>query len=104
MGKITIIYQNGEAAPAPCSNLTLETMQKAVGGCIETVPYFTSYEGEKYVAYCDGEGKLKDYPINKVATLLWYDQLHRAGIAPPYADVLVGAVLIVQGADLLRKL
>lgn len=100
MGKITILYQNGEAIPAPCNSLPLEKLQQMVGGYIEVVPYFTSYEGERCIAFCDEEGKLKGKSVNAVATNLWYDQF--AEIAQ--ADVLVGDIVIVQGADLMRKL
>jgi hypothetical protein len=100
MGKITIIYQNGETISAPCSSLPLEKLQSMVGGYIESVPHFRSYEGEKCIAFCDEEGKLKGRQINLTATNLWHDQVP----AIVGHDVLVGDILIVQGADLLGKL
>ena len=100
MGKITIIYQNGETIPAPCSKLPLEKLQQMVGGYIEVVPNLRSYEGEKCVAFCDEEGKLKGKKTNLTATNLWHEQCP----AIIGHDVLVGDIVIVQGADLLGKL
>lgn len=100
MGKITVIYENGETVSSPCSSLPLHKLQEMVGGPIQPVPKFYKYEREKCVAYCNEEGKLNGNKLNLQATHLWYDQF------PPIVgiDALLGAVVIVQGADLLGKL
>ena len=105
MGKLTMIYQNGEVVPVETNKVKLEDMQKLVGGYIETVPYFDTYEGEPCIAFCDEEGKLKGKARNITATDAWYYGLMSRGIpVEPFSDYLVGDILIVQGADLLRKL
>lgn len=100
MGKITILYANGEEAMATASSLSLEKLQQMVGGWIERVPNFTHYNGEKCAAYCDEEGKLKRKPVNEAATKAWYENEPRM----IGHDRLVGEVVIVQGTDLLGKL
>lgn len=53
----------------------LGELQRAVGGCIETVPHLTSFTqaGRKVrcVAYADEEGRLKGLPRNDAASKLW---------------------------------
>lgn len=71
---------------------TLDQMQSAVGGYIETVPYFERFEGKPCVAFCDEEGKLKQKPINEKATMKWAQ--HFDG---PIDDVLVGDIFIITG-------
>ena len=72
------------------SPLTLEWMQSKVGGPIQEIPGFTSYMRHPCVAYCDEEGKIKDKPVNKEATMTWRR-------LTPTSDILVGDVLIVSG-------
>lgn len=71
---------------------TLEVMQQAVGGYIETVPFFNQYEGQDAVAFCNEEGKLEGLPVNATATELWHKQY-------PADDVLVGNVIVLTGDD-----
>lgn len=90
---------------SPCTSLPLPKLQELVGGYIETVPHFKEYEGEKCVAFCDEEGKLKGHKINAEATKIWYNQPEMVKLGDRrFQDYLVGVVVIVQGADLLRKL
>ena len=100
MGKITILYANGEEAMATATSLSLQKLQEMVGGWIERVPMFATYNGEKCAVFCDEEGKLKGKPVNAAATKAWYE------VAPQMVgqDRLVGEVVIVQGTDLLGKL
>jgi hypothetical protein len=85
-----------------------ELIKEAIGGgYVELVPLFNSYEHDgrwvKCVAFGDEEGKLKKFPINKEATVLWDKALRRAnhpGLLKPngqMADVLVGSICIVFG-------
>lgn len=53
-----------------------EQQKKAVGGFIETIPYFTKMEHEGVVynrgtAYANEEGRLHGQPLNLTAMLAW---------------------------------
>lgn len=55
---------------------TYDQQRKAVGGYIQTIPYFTKalHEGVRYnrgTAYADEEGMLKGKPLNHNAMMLW---------------------------------
>jgi hypothetical protein len=94
---------------------TLEMMQQAVGGFIETVPDFNTIEvlGKVHpcFAFCDEEGKLTNKPANRAATLLWHHALLRItdrdgkrrfpqGLLSPQGivqDVLCGDIMVVTG-------
>lgn len=69
----------------------LEILQKAVGGYIEVVPYFTRYSGRVCTCYCNEEGKLDRLAPNAAATALWHEQL-----GPRAFDILAGHVAIDQ--------
>lgn len=59
---------------------TLEQMQAAVGGYIETVPYFTAYCNHKRgQCYANEDGILKGLPVNTKATELWRQNVERYG-------------------------
>jgi hypothetical protein len=78
---------------------SIDEMQKAVGGYIETVPYFTTiYSGGQphaCVAFCNEEGKIIGLDHNPSATTLWHELVpHMRG-----QDVLSGPVIIVWGDD-----
>lgn len=92
--------------------LELRDITAAVGGYLETVPYFHTIpdpdvdsEAVKCIAFCDEEGKLKGLPLNRVATMLWSHSLAAAnldqqvGPRSPMADVLVGPIAVVSGDD-----
>lgn len=70
-------------------DLSLESMQNAVGGYIELV------QSSEYDFICDEEGKLKGYSINAKATHL----AHKAN-ALPINDVLVGNVIIAKKGEI----
>lgn len=76
---------------------TLEDLQAIVGGSIELVPYFNTYEMSPCVAFCNEEGKLKHMPVNQPAQVLWAMCGGKAAFAA-YADVLVGNIAIVVGS------
>ena len=60
MEKIKVIIKEpGEAARVDEIPNTLENLQKAVGGCIETVTV-----ADDLVLVCDEEGWIKDLPYN----------------------------------------
>lgn len=97
-GVLTIIpvgdaaVSSKELAAAP----RLEELQGGVGGDIETVPYFTRYQGEPCVAFCNEAGKLDGLPVNRRATILWHGQR-------PINDYLVGPIVIVTGDKALMR-
>jgi hypothetical protein len=97
--KLTTITPSGNVTTLELDRLpTLEEMQRAVGGYIETVPYFDRFDGKPCVAFCNEEGKLQGEPINDRATGLWVTCLQSRNMVPH--DILVGAVAIVTGDDL----
>jgi len=72
---------------------SLEGLREAVGGPIEAVPYWHSFNGARCVAFCNEEGKLNKLPLNVKATALWLNYVpHMLG-----HDVLVGDVIILTG-------
>lgn len=73
------------------NDLSLESMQKAVGGYIEVV----SFPQSKFLFVCDEEGKLKGYPFNAKAT-----ELAHSAMALSPDDVLVGDVIVAQKGEL----
>lgn len=103
-GKITVLCADGETRVYERDTKpTLEFWQEQVGGYIERVPQFDTYEGEPCVVWCDEEGKLKGKPINDRATMLWANCLNIDLYA--MQDVLVGDICIVQGdAAFMRAL
>jgi hypothetical protein len=85
----------------------LKLLQEAVGGYIEAVPYFSTYEGEPCVAFCNENGKLDGLSLNIRATEAWDigmgGPLARGGRA--MSDVLVGDVIIITGdVEMLEEL
>lgn len=90
-GKMTTIKPDGTITVMNYDHeLSLDVLQKAVDGLIVVIPFFTEYEGQECVAFCNDEGKIHELPINELATKLWKQQT-------PLDDVLHGAVVIVQG-------
>jgi hypothetical protein len=93
----------------------LEYLRGAVGGHIEMVPYFSTYntgtEIVGCVVFCNEEGKLHNLPVNIEATRQWDRALRRivrgdrrlypTGIFDPKtgdpSDVLVGSIIVVTG-------
>jgi hypothetical protein len=63
----------------------LDSLQKAVGGWIELLPI-----NDEHHAYIDEEGKLKNLPINELATKFAHKYI---GIAP--YDCIVGPMIIL---------
>ena len=65
----------------------LDQLQAAVGGYIETVPYFTKFRMcRRGRAYANEEGLLKGLPMNYVASTAWRQNYN-------FATVLVGDVI-----------
>lgn len=96
-GKITVIPAgSGEITSVEVEDANvLNHLQAAVHGFIESVPYWTVYEGEPCAVFCNEDGKGEGLPLNAMATALW----QVSGGAPCVAagDYLVGAIAIVTG-------
>lgn len=82
---------------------TLEELQQAVGGFIETVPHFDqiTLSGETHtcVALCNEDGKLEGLPLNGAATVLWAEACPglMSDDGKRYRDVLTGSVIVLYG-------
>lgn len=75
---------------------TLTFMQNLVGGPIEVIPKFTSWQGQPCIAICNEEGKMRNLPLNITATESW------KFITETY-DYLVGTVVVFQGSPEFLK-
>ena len=71
--------------PINGKEMSLEEMQKIVGGYIQIVPLSKSNK----ILILDEEGKLKGYPINELATDIWEENYGET-------DVIVGNVIIAD--------
>ena len=100
-GKLYVIKASGEISETMLTEAPkLESLQKAVGGYIEVVPFFVHFQGLDCIALCNEEGKLIGLPINGSATEAWRNQC-----GGWINDVLVGSVVIICGdAELLSEL
>jgi hypothetical protein len=83
-----------EAEKAP----RLQELQDICDGYIEAVPHWVEHEGMRCVVYCNEEGKMRDLPLNRRATLLWY-----AALGTPVDDVLCGDIAIVASLPRAKK-
>jgi hypothetical protein len=94
-GRFITIRANGAVETEDFTDMPdLEKFQRAVGGHLEVVPNFKTFDGENCVVMCDEEGKVKDKPINYPATHHWYEAART--LIP---DVLVGDILVITGDD-----
>lgn len=93
--KMIVLFADGRVVEEEKhSRVLLTELQAAVGGYIEVVPGFHTYEGNACVVYCDEEGKLKDKPVNATASQAWEDALGMF-----IGDVLVGDIVVLVGDD-----
>jgi hypothetical protein len=72
---------------------TLDQLKDIVGGYIELIPRFNTFEGKPCIAFCNEMGKLHGLPVNLKATNLWMDA-YGGSVSPDY---LVGSIAIVVG-------
>jgi Domain of unknown function (DUF3846) len=84
----TIIRADGtrEVLDAPRTGLTLEQMQRAVGGFIEIVTVGGTWD-RREILIVDEEGRLKGKPVNAYGTARY------RGTPPRHAEVIVGDVI-----------
>lgn len=73
----------------------LEKLQQIVGGYIEHVPFWTTYNNHPCIAFCNEYGKLNGMPLNQVATSLWLSAIQQ----PNYPDHLVGQIALIVGTQ-----
>ena len=96
MYRIITIRVDGSQVHADVSKVPHWTeLKNSVGGYIQIVPSFSTYEycGYKYqrgTVYCDEEGKLKGYAVNRKATEAWY-KAHGSR----HNDCLVGDIVLI---------
>lgn len=72
-----------------------QQLRQFVGGSIETIPFFDTFQGKRAVAFCHEEGKLEGRPVNQTATALWWREIGLS-MAQQLDDVLVGNIVIIQ--------
>lgn len=85
----------------------LEELQAVVGGYLELVPRFKTFAYSSVVmdcvALCNEDGKRKQLPVNRAATLAWASALHRDGFeliddkTHIPKEWLVGNVIVIFG-------
>src|SRR5262245_54888766 len=92
----TILRANGEMEDLP-GPLSLEQMQKAVGGYIEFVT-LRIVGRERHIMIVNEEGLLKDLPVNPQATALYVEATRGAAVTPIVGDVIL-ATLRNPGED-----
>lgn len=97
---ITIIRSDGTRNMLTCNKKSQYAfLRAAVGGNIETLPYFNKFEGKRCVAYCNEEGKLTGLPRNQHGQALWLDALMKRDGSLEHIDigrtVIVGNVAVV---------
>jgi len=82
-----LIKTDGTVSEIP--NTGYESIVAAIGGgFLEAISM-----GDGHAAYIDEEGKLKNLPVNPVATFLWYKRLQ------PMNDWLCGDCVIVRSVN-----
>jgi hypothetical protein len=93
MYHLTVINTDGSKVKSSQEHCPdLKQLHEAVGGYIESVPYWQEWQAEPCVVFCNEEGKLMKLPINEVATVHW-----RVALLPhEIDDVLCGNVIIIQ--------
>jgi hypothetical protein len=97
-GKLTVLVPNKRQETVELDvAVKLQLLCDIVGGNIEQVPYWSTYEGEPCVVFCDDEGKVKKLPVNKEATEEWHYARVREGVKRVADKELRGPVVIVTG-------
>lgn len=76
---------------------TLTALQEIVGGLIQIIPRFTTFQDHRCVAFCNEEGLIHRLPVNGIVSVLW----HQMGI--PESEIILGDVAIVTGDDELFR-
>jgi uncharacterized protein DUF3846 len=82
---------------------TLDNLQERVGGMIERVPDWKTYQDRRCTVYCNENGIAEGLSYNYLATALWREYLTRycertGGSFDPGMATLIGPVVIVTRA------
>lgn len=73
----------------------IRTLQGIVGGYIEAISTMYDEEGRpQAILWCNEEGKLKDFALNRRATAIWY-----ALNGGPTGDTLCGTIILTGAND-----
>jgi Domain of unknown function (DUF3846) len=94
MGQLTSISTDGSVqSETLLGPPALEELRKIVGGHIELVPFFNTFDGAPCVAFCNEHGKLDGLPANPTAQSYWLRALNNRDPR----DYLVGNIAVVTG-------
>ncbi len=100
MPELIAIHPDGKIEKKEITKIPgLQDLKDIVGGWLETVPYFTTYEGNPCIAFCNEEGKLPhfDLPFNATATRLWAKSVISSTGQTRINDHLVGSIAVIVG-------
>lgn len=97
LGEIITINTDGTISRQSAGLDNLDALQAAVGGSIEFVPRFDSFEGRACDVYVNETGVLDGLPENCTATRLWWEQLRHGGGTIVEGSRLHGPVALVTG-------
>lgn len=89
MGQIIKIKPNGTVEKIDCEDITLDYLQSAVDGYIETLRIKDAPD-RRLIMIIDEEGKPKNKPVNELAGEIAYIR---------FDDYIVGDVIIVKEQD-----
>ena len=76
-------------------NFDLSILQKIVGGYVDIVPHFNKYGEDRCIVFCNEDGKMRQLPVNRYATILLYASCWPSN--DYHQDHLVGTIAIVAG-------
>lgn len=94
-GTLIVIKTDGTTSEKKLDRTpTLAELSQEVGGYIEVVPCFDTWNGLPCVVFCNEEGKLQRLPVNHFAQMEWEKSLGSL-----VNDQLVGNVVICHGDD-----
>ena len=98
LGELTIISPDGTTSRRALKSPNhYQDLTKAVGGGIDLVSGFTSFEGKFCDAYVNDESLLTAMPKSQAATEMWWAQLDDNRRLANTLSILRGPVAIVTG-------
>lgn len=106
-GHMTVVTEKGAFITTEYETFVMEDIladiREAVGGHIELIPYWDSYNSNRSIAFCNEDGKNLGLQRNVTATALWDKILvtknmtrFKDGVE---IDYLVGSIAIMTGDD-----
>jgi hypothetical protein len=99
---LTTIYPDGTVKKEQLPD-TLDILSERVGGSIEHVPAWSTYQGQRCTVYCNENGIAEGLSLNRLATAHWREYLERykQRTGTDYSRdmaTLIGLVVIVTRA------